>query len=327
MNTRRWLALLIAIVLIIMSIGFKIVMTLASGMLNDLFKFEMTEFQENTIRDGSFTDKIVVLHLEGTILDEEVPLFWEGYNHQRMLDEIEQAFTDPTVKAVILRVNSPGGGVSPTAEIHRKLKELKAEYDKPFYVSMGSVAASGGYYVATPADKIFAEAATITGSIGVIMQNINFSGLAEKYGIKENTIKSGKHKDIMSTMRDMTDEEREILQAMVDEMYDEFVQVIVEGRKMDEKTVRKLGDGRVYTGKQAQEVGLVDEVGNLDDTIDKLMEEHQLNNARVVEYSHEVSIFSQFSMMAYEFFQKDSEIDVVTRLLERSDQPRLMYIY
>lgn len=327
MNTRRWIALLVAIVLVVMSIGFSIVMTLTSGVLNNMLNFEMSEFNENVIRDGNFSEKIAVIHLEGTIMDEDTPLFWEGYNHSRLLDEIDQAFTDSNVKAVILQVDSPGGAVSQTAEIHRKLLELKEEYDKPLYVSMGTMAASGGYYVATPADKIFAEPSTITGSIGVIMQSMNFAGLAEKYGVTENTIKSGKHKDIMSPTREMTKEEREILQSMVDEMYDEFVRVIVEGRNMDEATVRKVGDGRIYTGKQAKEVGLVDEIGNLDDTIDQLMSDYNLEDSRVVEYGYEMGFFSEFKMMAYNLIKKPSELDMITNLLDRSEQPQLMYIY
>src|SRR5699024_7994229 len=153
---------------------------------------------------------------------------------------------DETIEAVLLKVDSPGGGVYETAQIYKRLMEVK-ELDKPIYVSMGNMAASGGYYAAMPAEKIFATTSTITGSIGVIMESINYSELAEEYGVKFNTIKSGKHKDIMSASREMTDEEHDILQSMIDEMYGEFVDVVSEGRDMDEKTVRKLADGRIYT--------------------------------------------------------------------------------
>src|SRR5699024_9499864 len=129
---------------------------------------------------------------------------------------------------------------------------------------MGGMAASGGYYVAAPADKIFAEATTLTGSIGVIMESVNYAELAENHGVKFNTFTSGKHKDIMSPSREMTEEEHDIMQSMIDEMYDEFVDVIVDGRGMDEQTVREVGDGRIYTGKQAKEVELIDDLGSLD---------------------------------------------------------------
>src|SRR5690625_1378587 len=198
---------------------------------------------------------------------------------------IEKAAEDTTIAGLIIRIDTPGGAVVETAQIHEALLELQNEYDKPFYVSMGNTAASGGYYVSAPANKIFAEAATLTGSIGVIMESINFAELAENYGIHFNTIKSGKHKDILSPSREMTSEEEAILQSMIDEMYDEFVQVIVDGRGMNESTVRELADGRVYTGKQAQENGLIDEVGSLKDAIEAMETEDRkstrLNSSHV----------------------------------------------
>src|SRR5699024_8636680 len=146
---------------------------------------------------------------------------------QHLLGSIERAATDSTVEAVLLRGNSPGGGGVESAERHRQLVELKEEYDKLLYVSMVNTAASGGYYVLAPADKIYADAAAFTGAIGVIMQSINCGEFAKKHGVEFDTITSGKHKEIMSPARDMTDEEEDILQEMVDEMYDDFIQVIV----------------------------------------------------------------------------------------------------
>ena len=193
---------------------------------------------------------------------------------------------------------------------------------------MGDMAASGGYYVSAPANKIFAEASTLTGSIGVIMQSMNFSKLAEKYGIEFNTIKSGKHKDIMSPTREMTDDENEIMQSMIDEMYVEFVDVIVEGRDLSEEHVREIGDGRIYTGKQAVEVDLVDEVGSFDDTIDGLKEDYDLNNAQVIQYDAGAGYWSQFLMSAKNIFSGDSdEIKTIMHLINESDQPRAMYLY
>src|SRR5699024_8787839 len=151
---------------------------------------------------------------------------------QHLLGSIELAATDSTVEAVGLRVNSEGGSVLESAEIHKQIVELKDEYDKQLYVPMDNTAVSGGYYVSDTANKIYADAATITGSIGVIMQSINFGEFAKKHGVEFDTITSGKHKDIMSPARDMTDEEEDILQEMVDEMYDDFIQVIVDGRGM-----------------------------------------------------------------------------------------------
>ena len=274
-------------------------------------------------------ERVAVINLEGVIMEGEQSIFMaDGYNHKNLLKMIRDAGEDPTVAGIILKINSPGGAVGPTAEIHRTIVEIQEEYEKPIYVSMGSMAASGGYYVAAPADKIFAEPATITGSIGVIMENVNFAGLAEKYGISFNTIKSGKHKDIMSSNRDMTEEEREILQSIVDEMFDEFVQVIVDGRNMDEATVRKLADGRIYTGKQAKEVNLVDEVGTFDDALAALKSDHDLEGAQVIQYTDSLGFFSNLGVTLQDFFQSDAnEVDKIMTLLRYSDKPQAMYLY
>lgn len=329
MNKRRWLALIVAVVLLFVSIGFRFTMSIASGFFEEFASIDETYFAEEVLVEGSFDEKIAVLNLEGVIQDLDMSMFLqEGYNHKQFLEMIKNAGEDPLVEAIILKINSPGGAVGETAQIHRKLVELQETYEKPIYVSMGSTAASGGYYAAAPADKIFAEASTITGSIGVIMENINYSELAENYGVHFNTIKSGKHKDIMSANREMTKEEREILQSMIDEMYDDFVQVIVDGRDMSESKVREVGDGRVYTGRQAKEVGLVDEVGTFEDTLDAIRNDYDLDNAQVVQYGFGAGLLGNFGMSMKGLFQKNpSELDTVMTLLRQSDKPRAMYIY
>lgn len=327
MHRRRWVALLIAVVLIFMSVIVRFSTSVASGLFADFMELDDTIFEERQIRDGSFSNKIAIVNLDGVIMDLGAAGFFDDYHHEYLLMQLEEAFSDEFVDAVILQVNSPGGGVHETAEIHRLIVENQEKYDKPFYVSMGGMAASGGYYVAAPADKIFAEATTLTGSIGVIMENINYAELAENHGVKFNTIKSGKHKDIMSPSREMTKEEKDIMQSMIDEMYDEFVDVIVDGRGMDEETVREVGDGRIYTGKQAKEVDLVDEIGSLDDTIDTLMADHNLEDAMVVEYTSELSFFGLFSTSIQNLMQNKSDVESIQQLLIESDQPRAMYIY
>lgn len=330
MERRRWIALAVAIVLVFVSLGARLVFFVASDKFSKIFSFEMNDLyvDETIIRNGSITEKIAVIHLDGAIIDAGSTGFLvEGYDHDAMLAMIERAFADKMVDGIVLKVDSPGGGVYETAQIYRKIVEGKEEYDKPFYVSMGSMAASGGYYVSAPADKIFAESSTITGSIGVIMQNTNFSGLAERYGVTFNTIKSGKHKDIMSSTREMTDEEREILQSIIDEMYDEFVRVIAEGRSMDEADVRRIGDGRIYTGLQAKEINLVDEIGNLDDAINQMMEDHGLKDATVVEYNYTPGFFSSFGLQVKGLFDDMSELKMIQQLLVESDQPRAYYMY
>ncbi|HLS23876.1 MAG TPA: signal peptide peptidase SppA [Pseudogracilibacillus sp.] len=327
MKSRRMIALLIAIVLIVVSIGVRITTSIASGVFDELLKFDEFYMNENVLRDGSLTEKIVVITLDGAIMSEENIFISDGYNHEVFLNQLQQAFSNDTVDAIVLHVNSPGGAVYETAEIHQLIVESKEMYDKPIYVSMGSMAASGGYYVAAPADKIYAHSSTLTGSIGVIMESINYAELAENHGVKWNTITSGKHKDIMSPNRDMTKEEEKILQSMIDEMYDEFVNVIVEGRGLDEDTVRKIGDGRIYTGKQAKEVDLVDEVGTLDDTIDGLIEDYGFDNPTVVEYTAELGFFDLFAPGIQSFFNQKSDFEWIRTLLTESDQPRALYMY
>ncbi len=165
----------------------------------------------------------------------------------------------------MLRIDSPGGAVAPSQEIYEEVR--KAAVKKKIVVSMGSVAASGGYYIASAATRILANPGTLTGSIGVIMEIPNFSGLMNKVGVTTEVIKSGKHKDIASVFRGIGKEEREILQSALDNVHEQFISAVSEGRKMLIDDVRKLADGRVFTGEQALKVGLVDELGNLEDAV------------------------------------------------------------
>ncbi len=330
MNTKRWLAIAAAVLLLFVSIGFQLVTAALSG----AFSFEKTldealnESFETTIVEGDLDKRIAVLSLDGVIQDTGQEGLFGGDPYQEFLTSIDRAATDDSVEAVILKVDSPGGGVVESAEIHRQLVELKDEYEKPFYVSMGNTAASGGYYVAAPADKIYADPATITGSIGVIIQGINFSKFAEKHGVEFDTITSGKHKDIGSPTRDMTDEEEGIFQSMVDEMYDDFVKIVVDGRGMDEAKVRELADGRIYTGKQAKENKLIDEVGSFEDALLDLQETEGLENAQVFEYGEKQVFLSGLLMNAENLFKGEEHqlIELITSL-GHSENPRAMYLY
>ncbi|GAB4163947.1 MAG: signal peptide peptidase SppA [Geothermobacteraceae bacterium] len=199
-------------------------------------------------------EKVAVVEIQGVI-----------DSSRSLMEQLVDYREDPTVKAVVLRVNSPGGAVGPAQEIYEEVKKLARE--KPVVVSMGTVAASGGYYVAVPARRILANPGTLTGSIGVVMQFTNMEELLAKIGLKNQVVKSGAHKDIGSATREMTDEEKVILQGLIDDVHLQFVSAIAEGRKMDLKRVKELADGRIYTGQQALKIGLVDELGNLQDAI------------------------------------------------------------
>lgn len=216
-----------------------------------LISFVLAILQKGTITLG---DKVAIIRVEGIILDS-----------RKVIEEIERYSKDSSVKAVVLRVDSPGGGVAASQEIYKEIIKLKEK--KIVVVSMGSVAASGGYYISSPADRIVANAGTITGSIGVIMEIPNFEGLMEKIGVKTQVIKSGRHKDIASAFRSMSSEEKEILQALIDDVHDQFIRAVSDSRGMTYEEVKKLADGRIFTGKKAKELGLVDELGNLNDTI------------------------------------------------------------
>ncbi|RKQ32949.1 signal peptide peptidase SppA [Oceanobacillus halophilus] len=328
MSRNRWIALIIAIVLLFISVGSQAISSALSTDFDEMMNFNGNQFAEEVIEEGSAMNKIAVIRLNGVIQDTSTNAFnTTVYNHNRFLKMIEEAGENSTVSGIILRVNTPGGGVVESAEIHDKIKEIQEEYGKPVYVSMGNTAASGGYYISAPADKIVAHPATLTGSIGVIMESINFAELAEQLGIDFNTIKSGEFKDIMSASREMTEDERDILQTMIDELYGDFVQVIVEGREMSDQRVRELGDGRVYTGSQAHELGLVDELGTLDDTIDMIKEELNLESAQVIEYKNGLEIYQFIGLNLKNAFSSDSELDGIVNLLRQSNAPRAMYLY
>jgi len=195
---------------------------------------------------------VAIVRVEGIITSGDPPRdpfgrASAGAYSNLIVDHLKKAEADPSVKAVVLRVDSPGGSVVASQEIHQQMLAMT----KPVVVSMGELAASGGYYVSAPADEIFANPATLTGSIGVISQFVNVSELLKKYGVETTTIKSGAFKDEGSMFRPMTDEEIAVWQAIIDEAYQGFVQVVADGRRLPVEQVKSLADGRVYTGQQA----------------------------------------------------------------------------
>jgi protease-4 len=188
---------------------------------------------------GGFGERVGVIEVEGVIEDS-----------RETLRQIRMMADDDRVKAVVLRVNSPGGAVAPSQEIYQALNNLRTESEKPVVVSMSSVAASGGYYISCAADSILALPGTLTGSIGVILQFPDLQEVFRKVGIGMQTIKSGPNKDIGSPFREMTDSERELLQGMVDDVYGQFVEVVASGRGLGEDSVRAIADGRIFGGRQ-----------------------------------------------------------------------------
>ncbi len=221
-----------------------------------LIVFSFYLFEMGGVHGSALTlgDRVAVVEIEGIIADS-----------RQIVEEIESAKENEHIKAVIFRINSPGGGVAPSQEIYSEIKKLSRE--KKVVASLSSVAASGGYYVACAAEKIVANPGTLTGSIGVIMNFTNLEGLFEKVGLKNYVVKSGKFKDIGSSAREMTVEEKELLQNVITDVHDQFVAAIVEGRGLPEAEVRAIADGRIFSGAQAMELGLVDKLGTLQDSI------------------------------------------------------------
>jgi len=205
----------------------------------------------------AFGEKVAVVEIRGVITQSS-----------DIIEEIHQYLDDGGIRAIILRIDSPGGGVGPSQEIYREV--MKAKERKKVVTSMGSVAASGGYYIAAASDVIVANPGTITGSIGVIMEFTSLEELLKKIGIKGIVLKAGENKDIGSPFREMTPDERRIIQEVIDNVHQQFIDAVANGRKgkMNRTDVVKVADGRIFTGEQAKEVGLVDRMGNLDDTID-----------------------------------------------------------
>jgi protease IV len=201
--------------------------------------------------------KIGVVEIEGAITDMK-----------DAMEDVVKFKEDESIKGVILRINSPGGAVGPTQEIYSEIKKLKQS--KKVYVSMGSVCASGGYYLAVTGEKVYASPSTITGSIGVIMEQAVMEDLMKKIGVEANAIKSGAFKDTGTPFRKMRDDERKYLQGVIDSIYEQFVNDVAEGRKMPVDQVKQLADGRIYTGLQAKESGLIDNIGTFYDVVDDM---------------------------------------------------------
>jgi protease-4 len=338
MTKRRWIAVIIAAGLFICSGVFSLLApapaeeeTSLDG-LNALL-YGSNELQERTLMTGDTSERILRLSLDGTIMDSSDGLFsTETYDHQLFLEELRAAQEDPTIKGILFEVNSPGGGVYESAEIAREMKKIK-EIGIPVYVSMKNTAASGGYYISAGADKIFATEETVTGSIGVIMSGLNYSGLLDKLGIEDSTYKSGALKDMGSSTRPATDEDKKVLQTYVDNAYSRFVSIVAQGRGMSEDAVRKIADGRIYDGQQAVENGLVDAIGFPEDALAELQADQNLEDAEIFEYGIGSTGFASTWLGAkLAEFQglkatESSRLLQVVESLGTADAPQPLYYY
>jgi len=226
----------------------------------------------------------------------------------KQLDQIEE----DGAKAILLRINSPGGTASASSAIYQKLMEIRKKGNIKIYTVMQDMAASGGYYISSASNKIYADGSTMTGSIGVIMNLSNFEGLGQKVGVTSVVIKSGKFKDIGSSMRKMTPDEKVLLQALIDDTYNQFVNAVAEGRNLDKDVVRKLGDGRIYTGHQAYNNKLVDAIGTQSDAIADIIKTLNLKDKPKIKV---------YTKPAFErlFEEYSTKANILTNLLERPE--------
>jgi len=282
-------------------------------------------FREKYV-SGDGPDKVAVLPVVGTISTAgPTSVGSAAATPETLRDQLRQAEEDGRVKAVVLEVDSPGGGVVPTDEMYRSIQEFKETTGLPVVISMSQTAASGGYYIATAADRIVANESTLTGSLGVIFSYLNFAEAAAEYGIEEEVIKSGPFKDIGSSTREPTEEELEILQSYVDESYDGFVEVIVEGRGLPEEEVRELADGRVYSGLQAESLGLVDELGDLERAAEVSAELAGLDDATVVRYQRRAPGITE--LLQTRLAPPEPEALQVLEAAGLNPTPELQYVY
>ena len=242
-------------------------------------------------------NKVAVISLSGPVQSADSSgLFFGGtvISPKLVRSQLERAKDDTAVKSIVIHVESPGGSVAACQEILNEIEQV----EKPVVVTFGDLAASGGYYISAKADKIVALPGTLTGSIGVISEIPNLKGLFDKLGIEMEVFTAGKYKDMYAGIRELTPEEKAIMQEMTDQLYDQFIQVVAEGRSLSEEKVRELATGQLYTGVQAKELGLVDELGGLDTAIDLAASLADIKEPEVEYYKRETpSLLSTFFEM------------------------------
>ncbi len=338
MNAKRWIAIVLSVSVFFFSLLISFTSSIISSFGSDssgvggFFDefWNMSSISGEVLRDGDILSRIAVIEVNGIISEAEVSIFeTQGYNHATFMQVLDEIKNDDTVEAIVLVVSSPGGGVYESARIRDKFIEIREERDLPVYVCMGSMAASGGYYISAEADKIYASAETLTGSIGVIFSGLNFSELMEKYGISDSTVKSGDLKDMGSSFRPVTEEDVKVFQELVDSAYDRFLDIVKTGRNLNDADLTEIADGRVFDGAKALELGLVDELGYLDDVIIAISEDYGLEESQV--YRYNTSAYTFFNSFGYKANTLvDKLFPGIFASVENSSQynhPRMMYLF
>jgi len=301
------------------------------SLINIEFQPRIQPLEEETV-EGKGKAKILLMDVSGVLSDEtsgpllgtpppRVPIV------SRVREELRKAEEDDSVKALIVRVNSPGGTITASDLVYREIDTFKARRKIPVIAVTMDVAASGGYYAALAADTIVALPTSVTGSIGVIMLTVNAKGLMEKIGVAPLAIKSGEMKDAGSPFRPLTAEERAVFQSVIDEMYGRFVALIARSRKIPEDRVRSFADGRIYTAEQAKALGLVDEIGYMDDVVKAARKAAGVEEARVIMYQRPKDYRANFySASPAPAPGLETSLQQLTTLVSGSG-PRFLYLW
>ncbi len=277
---------------------------------------------QSDYRDYGGDAKIALIELSGIILEQsDVSNPISGGNDSITPDLVEESLNtvkdDKKIKAVILYISSPGGSPVASDRIYEIISDFKVSSNLPVIVMMGDVVASGGYYISSAADYIIANPSTITGSIGVILQTYNFSGLYEKVGIKKETFKSGKYKDILNDAREITPEEKVMINGLISDTYDTFIKRVADGRKMSESQVREVAEGKIYSGITAKEAGLIDQVGTVDDSIAYTANRVGVTKYKIVKIKTSGFLDELFSGIKFTLYNSGLNLSLI-----KADQPR-----
>jgi len=282
-------------------------------------------------RETAFAgDKVAVVDVAGVLLNAHEPeLFAEGEHPvSLLLEQLDKARRDSSVRGVVLRINSPGGTVTASELMHEEVVRFREQSGKPVVAALMDVAASGGYYVACACDEIVAQRSTVTGSIGVLLQTFDLTGTMAKLGVRADAITSGRNKGAGSPFAKMSPEQRAVFQAMVDEMYDQFVAVVAEGRpELSEERVRALADGRVYTAAQALELGLIDRIGTIRDAVALVKQRAGAERVCLVRYHRPLGYAANYHATAP---QRPGDVNLVkldVPSLWRWTTPRFLYLW
>lgn len=317
MQRKRWISLIVVLAVFIVGLSVEVI----SGTYDELAENPGFSWDESVVT-GYGPNKIVQLFVNGAISGEQNAAGMPSMS-ELLAEQLRRVEEDTAVKALVLRIDSPGGEVVATDELHTRLLRLKQVRHIPIVVSMGSTAASGGYYLATAGDAVFANPNTLTGSLGVIFQLLNYSDAANKLGVRQFAIKSGRFKDIGSPARPLTDPERQIFQTLVNESYRKFVDVIVQGRNLSRQRVLEIADGRVYSGEQAKRLGLIDQFGDLEDATRHALSLSGAPEAMVVRYTDQLSLGKLLFSMKQHWSNPDPL--GLARVLNQQSSPKLLY--